>query len=237
MLYAFVDERYRYPQESTERSLAVSCVAVLQARYNTWSASGRANLPNWKGGPMFLKDLDGALEALDGFAVIGSALLNPSLLRYGDTDTAGDVPAMARTDNAWSAAVIFCVGRTLARMRQYSGPFSTVDLYLDPKDLREKHRDAFVRTLRLQVPSVHREWCEEQGWNLGSKVALRRIEFVHKVQRGQPPSKLQLGVQIADALCKQVERFGDGFERIEKFPMSDVLTDHLLRWDVHGRTQ
>ncbi len=110
MLYAFIDEQTGF--EETPRFLAASCVAVLQSRYNKKVQEVKMLLHQSKE-PSFLEQLDEMLSSLDGLAVIGTACLDPQVLRFGEKDGTFDIPKMARTDNAWADIVLLTVAETL----------------------------------------------------------------------------------------------------------------------------
>ena len=65
MLYAFIDERYRFTKE--QRFLAASCIAIPQYRYNPKVVEVRNLLQLGK--LSILELLDKLLVSLDGFAV------------------------------------------------------------------------------------------------------------------------------------------------------------------------
>jgi len=231
VLYAFVDERYRYT--SSERFLATACIAAHQSRFTPLVERRRANLPNVRD-PSFLEAIDRVLYALDGFAVVGAARIDPKVLRLKDTDSTSDIREMARTDNAWSTAVVFTIGRTLAWLAQCSAGFSTVDVYFDPKNLKADHWLSVAKALRKSVPQVHQEFCDLFHFRDSRKASIRRVEQVPKQARGARATKFQVGVALADALCRHAGRPFRRYRRIEHFDFSELVTEHLLRWDVWG---
>jgi hypothetical protein len=230
MLYAFIDERFDFPATSEGRTIAIACIAVPQSGYSdridrfaTIRRRDRAGL---------VSALNEALTAVHGYAVIGTATLDASLLRYGEIDASLDLPSgVARTDNVWSAAMIFTVGRALASMRLRSGPFSTVDLHLDPRSLTPQHQRAIHATLQKELPAIHREWCDAHQLIHGRKISIRRQGFVRKPKPGQAISKFQIGTALADALLRCPSQSTKEWSRIEWVSLTDLITDHLQRWD------
>jgi hypothetical protein len=226
MVYAFIDERYDFG--SDPRVIWSSCVAFPQDRYNACvpriDALRRER-------DHFPSRLDQLVRDLDGYAVQARARLDPSVLRFGERDATVDIPRMSRTDNAWSAAIIFTVGRALARLAQNSVPFSTVDLYLDRRDVTAAHWEAMLTTFRETVPDVHREFCDAGGFDSYRRISIRRVSLVEKWGRGETPSKFQVGVALAHSLCRR-EDGQASFERIEDFDASEVVREHIERWDL-----
>src|SRR5262249_23187750 len=191
VLYAFVDERYRYTAD--ERFLAISCLAAHQSRFTSLIERVNVRLPHARD-PSFLSAMDSMMEAVDGFAVVGASHLDSNVLRLKDTDATGDIREMTRTDNAWSTAVVFTIRRTLAWLAQTSAPFSTVDVYLDPKSLKPDHRSAVAKALRKSVPEVHKEFCDRFQLRDSRRVSIRRVEQVPKPRKVTVPTKFQRGV-------------------------------------------
>jgi hypothetical protein len=231
MVYAFIDERYDFA--SDPRVIWSSCVAFPQDRYNACLA--RVDSVRRDRGQDFPSRLNQLVRDLDGYAIQATARLDPSLLRFGENDATVDIPRMSRTDNAWSSAIIFTIGRTLARLAQHSFPFSTVDLYLDRRDVTAAHWQAMLRTLHEMVPEVHREFCDAGGLGSYRKLSIRRVSLVEKWGRREAPSKFQIGVALAHSLCRK-EGGRDSLERIEEFDASEVVREHIERWDLWAGT-
>ncbi len=233
MLYTFIDEQTGFTE--TPRFLAASCVAVLQSRYSKKEQEIKMLLRQRKD-PSFLEQLDEILSSLDGFAVIGTTRLDPQVLRSGEKDGTFDIPKMARTDNAWAHIICCTVAQTLKRLVEHSVAFSTVDLYLDRKDLKPELWDGMRETLQIRIPELHREWCDSPRSGLRSghffrKISIRRIERVEKSEDPQTESKFQLGTRLADAIVHKAKGPNTGLSFLEYRDFSNLLTEFLQRFD------
>ena len=228
MLYAFIDEQTGF--EETPRFLAASCVAVLQSRYNKKVQEVKMLLHQSKE-PSFLEQLDEMLSSLDGLAVIGTARLDPQVLRFGEKDGTFDIPKMARTDNAWADIVLLTVAETLKRLVKRHVAFSKVDMYLDQKDLKPKLWVEMKRTLRIKLPKIYRQWWDANRVLFSRDISVRHIKRVVKSRSLEAEDKFQLGTRLADAVVSEAKRHRTGLGRIKYRDLSTLLTEYLQRYD------
>lgn len=225
MYHFFIDESYR--EDDTKRTITVACWAVPQARLNPQGESLSR---------IFRRPIEAqicsAIRGLDGFALVASACLDKSLCRAGEVDGTDDIPAMARTDNAWTQCTTFAIARLILELFQNRRPVDAVDVFFDPKDLKGRHEEAWAQTLRGLVVSEAKRFAAQLGTDRLRKLKIRHIRAVPKPAAGQLYDKFQIGTWIADKLCSISERINALCpERVRILDMSDEIRRTVQQWD------
>jgi hypothetical protein len=226
MHYLFFDESYLLASGQT--TIVMAAWAVEQDRLNRHVQ----RLPDLYRSPV-MEAIKSMLESLDAQSVIATARLDATLYRGGEIDGTDDIPAMARTDNAWSACSVFLVGSLIKERFEAGHEVGTVDVYFDPKSLKPEHAEALKGTFRQLVVSEARRYAFQRGSNLLRKLRIRRIEPVKKPNTGQTPDKFQIGTWVADKLCSHSEQIGrtSGNSRIRSYDLSDVVKKTVQQFD------
>ncbi len=224
MHYVFVDERYS--EDRDHRTIVVAAWAVNQNTLN--NNLEQLGLPERA---HFLQRVESAFERLNAVAFVGRTRLPKSVFRVGEIDGCDDVPAMARTDTVWSMATVFAVARVLLDVGRSGELLDLVDLYFDPKSLKQEHRAAWEKTLRSLLTQEARRFGLQAEYRSLREVRIRRIEFVDKAKNGTG-DKFQLGVDLADSLCSWSEEICQtSLRRIAHEDMSEVVERTVAQWD------
>jgi len=227
MHYFFLDESLRSPAPG-QRQIVMAAWAVEQRRWGKGTVGG----PNLFQTPL-LKSICSKLESLDGAAFAGSAILGESLYRPGETDSTNDVPAMARTDLVWSMSAVFVLGTLILKLLQHSREIGTVDIHFDFKHLKPAHSEAWKKTLRELVVRSAKRFALERSLGQLKKLTIRRIEPVTKVDHlGDVSDKFQMGVWVADKLCKNFDEIESlKCRQISSLDMSESVRRTTQQWD------
>jgi hypothetical protein len=135
--------------------------------------------------------------------------MNYALLPAGEKDSTSDIPQMSRTDNVWSICFSYCIANTLAILYRSGLRSSELNIFHDPKQLKEAHWQAILQTIRSNIVSIFTEGAETLGSTI-DYFAFNRIEEVRKPKPGVAPDSRQAGVVIADYLCGKIDDLVDG---------------------------
>jgi len=229
MHYFFLDESYP-PAASGQKRIVIAAWAVEQHRWGNESVHG---FDLFK--PPVLKRVCSMLEAVNGAAIVTTAVLDGSLYRAGETDSTDDIPSMARSDTVWSMCVIFALATLILELLTRSREVGTVDIHFDPKNLRSVHKDAWQKTLRDFVVKEAKRFARERRLGQLRKLKIRRVEPVAKTSHraGEKSDKFELGTWIADKLCSHAGEIAADKEcsRILSIDMSDSVRRTTQQFD------
>jgi hypothetical protein len=221
MRYIFLDESY--PPGQMKNKIVMSAWTVEQNRFDSWSP---------KAPRIHRSRINSILESLDAWAVRGTVKLDdPAIFRSGETDATDDIRAMARRDNVWSQCFLFLVARLtkeLVRQASYGG---TIDIYFDPKDLKDDHAKALQMTVRHELVELAKLYGSEQGSGLLESLSIRDIKPVEKTTSRNPPHPLQWGTLMAHKLCSSSETVIHNSSRIIGWDMSDIIRRTSQQFD------
>lgn len=224
----FLDEAYR--DVDSGRRIAVGAWAVDQARL----ASHAHLLDGLRtpGKSELIKRIVTVFESLNAQALIAWAELPASIFRAGEVDRTSDIPAMARTDNIWSASMIFAIGELLFLLFRRREDVTTVDVYFDQRTLKPDHIAAVQRELREQMTREAKRFGAQLGARQFKKLSIRRFQSVEKA-KGDSPTKFQNGTWVSDQLLANSARILNegGTPRIAVHNMSDVVERTVQQWD------
>jgi len=173
------------------------------------------------------------LESVNGAAFAGMASLDDSLYRAGEIDSTNDIPAMKRPDLIWSTSAVFVLGTLILKLLQHSREIGTVDIHFDFKHLKSAHSEAWMKTLRELVVRSAKRFAWERSLGQLKKLNIRRIEPVTKVDHlGDVSDKFQMGVWVADKLCKNFDEIESlKCRQISSLDMSESVRRTTQQWD------
>lgn len=197
MVYVFVDESYR-GLEGKQRYI-VCCSAFYQARWSTVYCD--ALKIGESGKTARLDRIRKLLEKANGLGVIAYADIDYHLTPSGEVDSTLDVPAMMRVDNLWSQCVVFAIGQTIKSLLQRSLVFKTVDIFYDPKSLKQAHREAFKAILKKDLRDIASQYVHQHNLNFRETVRVRRIVEVPKEEDPKKANKFQVGTNLSHRIC------------------------------------
>lgn len=226
MHYLFLDESYVLGRGQT--TIIMAAWAVEQDRLNR-HVQRLSDLFR----PPVIEAIKVMLHSVDAQAVIATARLDDNVYRQGEVDGTDDIPAMARTDNAWSACSLFLVGALIKDVFETGHDVGTVDVYFDPKSLKSQHAEALRGALRELLVSEARRYASQRHSRFLRRLNIRRIEPVKKPTKGATPDKFQMGTWVADKLCShflEVLRTTRD-SRIRTYDMSDVVRKTVQQFD------
>jgi hypothetical protein len=224
MHYVFLDESYLY--DPTQTKIIMAAWGVEQERWNRQSGS----LQLYR--TPVLNTILAAFDSLDAHAVIGTAILDNSAFRSGESDGTDDIREMSRTDNVWSHCAIFVVGSLIRDFVGSGQEMETVDIFCDPKSLKLDHLDAVKRALRDLVVPMAKNYAFVRGSKSIHKLSICRIELVKKATAGQVADKFQLGTWVSDKLCSNSDQIAIlKPPRINMYDISEPVRKTALQFD------
>jgi hypothetical protein len=224
----FLDEAYHDADDG--RRIVVGAWAVDQARLAT-----HAHLLDGlrrPGKSKLIKRITAVFDSLNAQALIAWAELPGSIFRPGEVDRTSDIPAMARTDNIWSASMIFAIGELLFLLFRGRQDVGTVDVYFDQRMLKSEHIAAVQRELHEQMTREAKRFGAQLGSRQFKKLSIRRFQSVEKA-KSDFPTKFQNGTWVSHQLlanCGPILNEG-GMPRIAVHDMSDVVGRTVQQWD------
>lgn len=226
MHYFFLDESLPSPAPG-QKKIVMAAWAVEQRFWNNHAAD-RFDLFKTP----ILKRICPLLELVNGAAFVGTASLDESLYRSGEIDGTDDVPAMARTDLIWSTSAVFVLGTLILKLLQHSKEVGTVDIHFDFKHLKSAHSEAWKNALRELVVRSAKRFALERGLGQLKKLSIRRIESVTKVDHLNISDKFQMGIWVADKLCKNFDEIESlKCRRMSSLDMSESVRRTTQQWD------
>jgi hypothetical protein len=223
MHYIFLDETY--DKAAPSRIFITSAWLVEQATLNrAWQRIPRGN-------PRSV-ELNAYLETVKAIGLVTRVDLPKPIMRPGEIDQCDDIPAMARTNNAWAVAMVFTLGVLLKYSILNRQDVGTVDGYFDPRDLGKDFQPVFDATIRNLLPVTLQRLVEDPRLKLAGTLKIRRIEFVKKPRTGEQPDKFQRGVRMADRMCAVApEIMGQGLSCIKFRDLSTEVASTLAQYD------
>lgn len=224
----FLDEAYH--DLGGGRRIVVGAWAVDQARL----ASQAQLLHELRkpGKSELIKRIAAVFESLNAQALIAWADLPGSIIRTGEVDRTSDIPAMARTDNIWSASMIFAIGELLLLLFLGRQDVGTVDVYFDERKLKSDHVASVQKELREQMAREAKRFGAQLGSPRFKRLSFRRFQFVEKAKNNLP-NKFQNGTWVSDRLLANYVRIRSegSMPRIAMHDMSDVVERYVQQYD------
>jgi hypothetical protein len=180
-----------------------------------------------------LMRIESALDRLDALAFVARAHLGKDVFRSHEIDSCDDVPAMARSDAIWSMAIVFAIARLLRDLGLSKQTIDTVDVYLDPRDLKSRHQSVWERTIRESVVRQIRHFGSQLRPPLLRGLAIRNIEFIRKPRHGNVATEFQLCTGIAHKLCSRSSEIfmRNQLSRIKRKDISEIIKKTVRQWD------
>lgn len=229
MHYLFLDESY--PRVESGKDFVFAAWAVEQEDF-------LLSLPRLQESYVrkeyrSINSVDAMLQSVDAWAVVSRSSLDSPIYRTGEVDGTDDVSGMARCDNIWSVCATFTVAKLITALMRRDIVLGIVDIYHDPKDLTDTHRQALHKTLRMMIVQKAKQLDSHLRKQLQQGFQIGRIDSVAKARSGQRPDEFQFGTWIADALCS---RFRDACQtehlsRIVCCDTSDVVRRTVQQFD------
>jgi len=159
--------------------------------------------------------------------------LDESFFRAGEIDRTDDITAMARSDNVWSMSAIFAIAHLVRELLRDKRDVGTIDIHLDPKNLKSAHSDAVKKTLRELLVGEARRFASQLNFRNLDDLRIRRVEFVTKTSVGEARDKFQMGTWVADRLCAYSDQITSlaRFPRIRVIDMTDTIKRTVQQFD------
>jgi len=226
MDYFFLDESY--PPVREQKKIVTAAWAVEQHKWNENSVK-QADLFK----SPIVERIGLMLESLGGRAVVATAALDESFFRAGEIDRTDDITAMARSDNVWSMSAIFAIAHLVRELLRDKRDVGTIDIHLDPKNLKSAHSDAVKKTLRELLVGEARRFASQLNFRNLDDLRIRRVEFVTKTSVGEARDKFQMGTWVADRLCAYSDQITSlaRFPRIRVIDMTDTIKRTVQQFD------
>jgi hypothetical protein len=145
---------------------------------------------------------------------------------------------MARTDNIWSMAMIYAIGRLLLLLFCRRQEVGTVDVYFDQRELKSDHVTAVEITLHDLLSREAKRFDAQLGARQFNKLRIRRFESVEKAKTDFP-TKFQNGTWVSHQLLANSDEILNerGMARIAVHDMSDVVERTVQQFDGKAFTE
>jgi len=199
MFYIFCDEKYR--DFDGFRRFITGYLAVPQ---NSWNHT----IPDRRGLKIphnisLVARLEKLLVDTGGVALLAYADLSLNLLPKEKRDGTDDVPGMARTDNAWSAALLTGLTTILTILDCKGHQVQAVDTYYDTRNLKIEHLSAIKNTVTQNLIKIINEARQRLSFQPPEfRPKIRCFNPVLKAVSGKNPDKYQAGVLVVHKLLK-----------------------------------
>ena len=224
MHYLFFDESYS--ASSSGMIVTIAAWIVEQTAFDAYVSRNRRLYR----APL-MDSISLMLEAVGAWALIARGSFVSGTYRIGERDSTDDIGDMARADNVWSQCVIFATGMLIKELIRRNVDVDVIDIYHDPKTLKQNHADALAQTLRGLVVSLAKQFISERKIPLMENLLIRRVEAIKK-PTGPTPTRYQLGIRVADRLCAASEKSsGQVYSHIIQRDMTDLVRRTVQQFD------
>ena len=231
LFYVFCDETYA-PIHAGKRYI-MGYILVPQVPWSRLPESKRSlSEPGNITGPQRLKQL---LNDVGGVATITYADLGFDLIVTGERDGTADIPDMARTDNAWSAAMAFCLAAALKWPLYHDLSPQTVDVYYDTRSINSDHRAALHNAIKNRLSWIMRDEAKRKSIPRGYGPRIRRFVDTEKAAQNCPANKYQQGIAATDRLLKFYKKnfiYNSNEMRIHVMDHSTHVRGHISKFQV-----